>query len=355
MWDVIDHLVNYLSKVSSETRINNLSVNHRVHVFTVDSIESGIRLDKFLRNKLSPITRSFLQNLIKKGQVRVNNHTVKSGAVIKSGDQILIEFPKPEPSHIQSENIPLNIVFEDEHLLIINKPAGMVVHPGAGNRRGTLVNALLYHCTSLSGINGVLRPGIVHRLDKNTSGLLVVAKNDISHLNLSQQFETRTICRTYFAIIWGVTADKEGKIITKIGRSKRDRKKMSVKNLNGKEAITEYKLLNDYLYLSAVELTLKTGRTHQIRVHLNHINHPVFGDPDYNGRSSQLYRLPQHLYKRGITLLNGIKRQALHAKKIQFIHPVSNKNMAFESELPEDILNILVKIPNQLMFDINQE
>jgi len=328
-------------------------VNHRVHVFSVDSVESGNRLDKFLSHKLSPITRSFLQNLIKNEQVKVNNRSVKSGTIIKSGDEIKVEIPAPEPSHIQPENIPLNIVFEDEHLLIVNKSAGMVVHPGAGNRKGTLVNALLHHCTSLSGINGVLRPGIVHRLDKNTSGLLVVAKNDLSHLNLSHQFIRRTIFRTYFAIIWGVTADNEGKIVTHIGRSKRDRKKMSVSDTKGKEAITEYRLLNDYEYLSAVELTLKTGRTHQIRVHLSHINHPVFGDPEYNGRSSQLYRLPQHLQKRGTVLLNGIKRQALHAKKIQFIHPVTRKNMAFESKLPQDIQNTIDKIPDLLLLEID--
>lgn len=323
------------------------------HVYEVGSSESGIRLDKFLSSKLSPITRSFLQNLINNGQVRVNDRIVKSGYIIKLGDEIQIEIPEPEPSHIQPENIPLNITFEDEDLLVINKPAGMVVHPGTGNWKGTLVNALLFHCKSLSGINGILRPGIVHRLDKNTSGLLVVAKNDLSHSNLSRQFETKTINRTYFAIVWGVPAEKEGDIVTKIGRSRRDRKKMSVSDIQGKEAITEYKLLDDFLYLSSVELFLRTGRTHQIRVHLNHINHPVFGDPDYNGRTSQLYRLPQHLQKRGVALLNGIKRQALHARKIEFIHPVTKANMMFESKLPEDMQNIIEKIPDTLLLDFS--
>jgi 23S rRNA pseudouridine1911/1915/1917 synthase len=225
----------------------------------------------------------------------------------------------------------------------------LIVHPGAGNRKGTLVNGLLYYCKTLSGINGVLRPGIVHRLDKNTSGLLVVAKNDTSHLKLSRQFESKAITRTYNAIVWGVPSDKTGEINTQIGRSRRDRKKMTVLKERGREAITRFRIIKDYVFLAHLEVNLGTGRTHQIRVHLNYLNHPVFGDPDYNGRKSQINRLPSHLQKRGMGLLKMIDRQALHAKTLEFIHPRTNAKMVFDSNLPGDIRGILDKIPDTLM------
>ena len=319
------------------------------HQYNISVPDSGQRLDKFLSQKYSQLTRSHLKNLIENHAIEVNGCSVKSGYALKTDDIITISFPDPEPSRIIPENISLDFIYEDDDLLVINKPAGLIVHPGAGNRNGTMVNGLLYHCQTLSGINGVLRPGIVHRLDKNTSGLLVVAKNDRSHINLSRQFESKTIKRTYNAIVWGVPAQEKGEIITQIGRSRRDRKKMTVLKERGREAITQFQVIRDYAFFSYLEISLKTGRTHQIRVHLNHLNHPIFGDSDYNGRQSQIYRLPSHLQKRGMALLKNIDRQALHARILEFVHPATNKLVKFESQLPGDMLRLLEKIPEVLM------
>jgi len=323
-------------------------VNRKSSSYSIDSSLSGQRLDKFLSQLYPSVTRSHIKNLISKGDIVVNTKHVKAGYQLKENDEINVFFPKAQPSHLEPEDIPLDIIYEDKSLLVINKPAGLIVHPGAGNLNGTMVNALLFHCKNLSGINGILRPGIVHRLDKNTSGLLVVAKNDDSHVNLSKQFEQKKIRRVYHTIVWGVPG-KEGEIITQIGRSKKDRKKMTVLKNGGREAITEYRILKDLLYLSYLEIKLKTGRTHQIRVHLNHINHPVFGDPEYNGRKSQIVRLPSHLQKRGSLLLKSLNRQALHAKELQFIHPETNKLMKFDTNLPADIQNLLDTSENMLM------
>jgi 23S rRNA pseudouridine1911/1915/1917 synthase len=275
---------------------------------------------------------------------------VKSGYKLRINDKILIRLEKAQPSKILPENVPLNILYEDNHLLVINKSAGLVVHPGAGHRSGTMVNGLLFHCKTLSGINGVLRPGIVHRLDKNTSGLIVVAKTDESHVFISKQFETRDIIRTYHAFVWGVPSTNSGEIETKIDRSHRDRKKMSVTTQRGRKAITSYTIIQSFNYFSLLELTLKTGRTHQIRVHLNHINHPVFGDPDYNGRNIQLKSLPASIRNNALQLLKIIDRQALHAKKVSFIHPQRKERVSFDSELPEDMIRLkeaLINSPNQ--------
>jgi len=323
-------------------------VNQKSSIYVIDFSVSGQRLDKFLNQQYPTVTRSHLQNLISKGDVTVNTVRVKSGYQLKINDEVNIVFPEIKASHIEPQDIPLDILYEDKSILVINKPAGMIVHPGAGHYKDTLVNALLFKCKNLSGINGILRPGIVHRLDKNTSGLLVVAKNDQSHVNLSRQFEVKSISRIYHTFVWGVPG-VEGEIVTQIGRSRRDRKKMTVLKKGGREAITEYRILKDYLYLSYLEISLKTGRTHQIRVHLNHINHPVFGDPEYNGRKSQVYRLPSHLQKRGASLLKSIDRQALHAKQLQFIHPKTNKILKFDSDLPEDMQFLLDKIDDTLM------
>jgi 23S rRNA pseudouridine1911/1915/1917 synthase len=323
-------------------------VNSKSSLYKIDTSETGQRLDKFLNQKYPSLSRSHLQNLILQGSVTVNSNQVKTGYQLKSNDEVKIIFPELQASHIEPEDIQLDIIYEDKSLLVVNKPAGMIVHPGAGNISGTLVNALLYRCKNLSGINGVLRPGIVHRLDKFTSGLLVVAKNDQSHVHLSKQFEHKSIFRIYHALVWGVPGE-EGDIITQIGRSRRDRKKMTVLKNGGREAITGYRILKDYLYLSQLEISLKTGRTHQIRVHLNHINHPVFGDPDYNGRKSQIYRLPSHLQKRGSQLLKIITRQALHAKSLQFIHPETDQTVKFNSDLPSDMQQLLDKIEDTLL------
>jgi 23S rRNA pseudouridine1911/1915/1917 synthase len=240
-----------------------------------------------------------------------------------------------------AEEMPLDIVYEDRDLLVLNKPAGLVVHPGAGNRSGTLVNGLLHHCQTLSTVNGALRPGIVHRLDKNTSGLLVVAKTDSIHSSLARQFETRDIIRTYQAVVWGDFKSAEGKIESYIDRSRRNRQKMAVVKNHGKWALTTYRVLLSFKYFSFVELMLKTGRTHQIRVHLSHIHHPVLGDPEYNGRQEQLSGLPLTLRNFSISLLKRINRQALHARKLSFIHPRLQERVYFESDLPSDIQQIV--------------
>ena len=267
---------------------------------------------------------------------------------MRAGDSLRIQLQSASlADHLQAEDIPLDIVYEDEYLLVVNKPAGLVVHPGAGNRSGTMVNALLHHCRDLSTINGTLRPGIVHRLDKNTSGLLVVAKTDAIHLQLVRQFETRDITRIYQAVVWGNFRVKEGEIESLINRSKRDRQKMTVVKNHGKWALTTYKVLQSYNYFSLVELVLKTGRTHQIRVHLNHIHHPVFGDPDYNGRQNQLSQLPLSVRAKAIDLLRIINRQALHAQKLSFIHPHIQQRMDFVSILPPDIKRLLAELAIQ--------
>ena len=317
--------------------------------FIISRNHIGKRLDKFLIEEIPEKSRSSIQNSITKGEILVNNAVVKTGYKLKENDRIVININENLQERIQPEDISLNIVYEDDHLIVINKPAGMVVHPGAGNRSGTLVNALLYHCNKLSELSGSLRPGIVHRLDKDTSGLLVVAKDDFTHKKLQEQFQTREIKRVYHAIIWGVPFQKQGEIETFISRSRKDRKKMAVSDVRGKEAVTFYKLIKEFQYLSLLELKLNTGRTHQIRVHLNHLNMPVFGDPIYNGRKSQLRRLPSHLQKRGEALLKKINRQALHAKELSFIHPMKNERMEFKSELPEDMNLILNKIEDVLL------
>ena len=241
------------------------------------------------------------------------------------------------------EPIPLDIVYEDEHLLVVNKPAGMVTHPAYGNYTGTLVNALLHHCAGLSAVNDVTRPGIVHRLDKDTSGLMVVAKTDVAHVHLARQFARRTIRREYQAIVWGALAGSTGIIEANLGRSKSDRKKMAVV-AGGKPAVTEYAVLEQFPYLSLVRLRLQTGRTHQIRVHLAHIHHPVFGDPTYNGRH-MLYGPGTARQKAEVqAMLAILTRQALHARTIGFRHPATGSEVMFESDLPEDMRQVLALI-----------
>jgi 23S rRNA pseudouridine1911/1915/1917 synthase len=256
------------------------------------------------------------------------------------GEIIHVALPKTPPPDVVPENIPLTVLFEDDHLLVVNKPAGMVVHPACGNYTGTLVNALLYHCNALSAVNDATRPGIVHRLDKDTSGLLVVAKNDAVHAHLARQFARRTIEREYQAIVWGLLKERTGIIETQLGRSKSDRKKMAVV-ADGKIAITEYAVLEQFRYLSLVSLKLRTGRTHQIRVHLAHIHHPVLGDPGYGGR--QIVWGPRTPGRKAEVqrLLKVLTRQALHARTLGFVHPVSGHRMTFESPLPPDMAEAL--------------
>jgi len=307
------------------------------------------RLDVFLTHHIENATRSKVQKAVKEGFITVNGSSVKPSYKISPGEIIHVEIPKPPPPDVEPENIPLEILFEDEHLLVVNKPAGMVTHPAYGHYTGTLVNALLYHCNNqLSTLNDPTRPGIVHRLDKDTSGLLVIAKNDTCHAHLAKQFFRRTIEREYWAIVWGVfEKDKKcGLIETTLGRSKSDRKKIAVSDI-GKSAVTEYEVLKEFNYLSLIKLKLHTGRTHQIRVHLNYIGHPVFGDPTYGGRRISWGGADKEKKEEVQSLLKIITRQALHAKTIGFIHPMTKQMLRFDSNLPEDMKSVLDALKSQ--------
>ncbi|MEX0778636.1 MAG: RluA family pseudouridine synthase [Balneolales bacterium] len=304
------------------------------------------RLDKYITGFVQNATRVKVQAAIKDGHVKVNQKHEKSSYKVQPGDIIKIVLPKPPPPEAKAEEIKLNIIHEDEHVIVVDKPAGMVVHPAFGNWSGTLVNGLMYHTANLSGSNGdPIRPGIVHRLDKLTSGLLVVAKNDKAHAFLSEQFVSRKISRTYHAIVWGTPEEEEGTLTGNIGRSNRDRKIMAVVNDDqGKPATTHYKVLEYFDHLSLVEIKLETGRTHQVRVHFSHHNHSVFGDTTYGGdsvrygsNSGSRKKMFEHLFKR-------LDRQCLHAKKLEFIHPETKETVMFESELPGDFNNVLDKL-----------
>ena len=293
--------------------------------------ESGERIDKFICSQLGELTRSAVQKLIEEGNVKVNGADVSKNYKSKEGDELEIIIPDAEPLDAEAEDIPLEIVYEDDDLLVVNKPKGMVVHPANGNYTGTLVNALLHHCEgSLSGINGVIRPGIVHRIDKDTSGLLIVAKNDAAHLSLAAQIKEHSFTRAYEAVLYGNLKEDEITVNQPIGRSPKDRKKMAVTFKNSKNAITHFKVIKRYGDFTHVRCVLETGRTHQIRVHSAFIGHPVAGDEVYGP-------------KKVITQLGG---QCLHAKQIGFIHPKTGEYMEFESELPEYFKNFLKRLEN---------
>jgi 23S rRNA pseudouridine1911/1915/1917 synthase len=301
------------------------------------------RLDLFLTHHVENATRTKVQAAIRAGYVLVDGAPARSSHPVAPGEVIHVTLPKSPPPEVVPEPISLDIVYEDEHLLVVNKPAGMVTHPAHGNYTGTLVHALLYHCASLSAVPDATRPGIVHRLDKDTSGLLVVAKTDAAHAHLARQFARRTIRREYQAIIWGAFARPTGIIEANLGRSKSDRKKMAVVQ-DGKHAVTEYTVLERFPYLSLVRLRLQTGRTHQIRVHLAHVQHPVFGDPTYNGRRI-LYGPGSVRQKAEVqAMLEILNRQALHARTIGFRHPATGAEVSFESSLPEDMTRVLARI-----------
>lgn len=328
----------------------------RVFEIEVPSGKQRERLDVFLTRYIENATRSKVQKAIEQGFVLVDGKQAKASHKVSAGETIHITLPKPPPPRVVPENIPLDIVYEDDYLLVVNKPAGMVTHPAYGNYSGTLVNALLYHCGQrLSGLAGegsasaatvppeFVRPGIVHRLDKDTSGLMVVAKDDYTHANLAKQFSDRMIEREYWAIVWGLFKKPRGVIEASLGRSKSDRKKIAV-IAGGKAAVTEYEVLEAFEFLSLVKLKLKTGRTHQIRVHLHHTGHPVFGDPTYGGRRIA-WNPPAvkggEIKERVQNLLKQINRQALHAKTIGLIHPRHKRFMKFDSELPGDMKTVL--------------
>jgi 23S rRNA pseudouridine1911/1915/1917 synthase len=301
------------------------------------------RLDKFLTQYIGNVSRARLQKLIDEGNVLVNGRPAKASHLILPYEKIEICIPKPQKIDILPENIPLNILYEDKHLLVLNKEAGTVVHPAFANYSGTLVNALLYHCGELSSIGGKQRPGIVHRLDKDTSGLMVVAKDDETHRDLSRQFSEKQTEREYRAVVWGHFKKRKGRIESYIARSPKDRTRMTVQK-TGKLAVTNYEVLEEMLLFSYVKLNLKTGRTHQIRVHLSYQGHPVFGDMTYGGRNRQLGALSNKQRQFAVELLQQMKRQALHAKTLGFTHPIKNEFMRFDSELPEDMQLLLKRI-----------
>ncbi len=287
----------------------------------------GIRLDKWLVTQNLELTRTVVQNLIENGGITVNEKNVSKNYKQKKGDSISIVIPEPVELNTEPENIPLDIVYEDNSLLVVNKPKGMVVHPAPGNYSGTLVNALLYHCgDSLSGINGVIRPGIVHRIDKNTSGLLIVAKTDNAHKFLAEQIKEHSFTREYECIACGKFKDIEGTIDAPIGRNLNDRKKMCVTEKNSKNAVTHYSVIEQFEKYAHVKCRLETGRTHQIRVHLSYKGHAVLGDDVYGKE------------------FKGIEGQCLHAKKIGFIHPDTNEYMEFDSQLPDYFLDVLRRV-----------
>ncbi len=288
---------------------------------------AGTRIDKYISDNIAELTRSAVQGLIASESVLADGKTISKNYKLRGNETITVEIPEPQPMDAVAEDIPLEIVYEDDDLLVVNKPKGMVVHPAHGNYTGTLVNALLHHCgDSLSGINGVIRPGIVHRIDKNTSGLLIVAKNDKSHIHLAEQIKEHSFTREYEAVAVGYFKEPEGTVDAPIGRHKTDRKKMCVTTENSRNAVTHYSVIKQYGGYVHVRLRLETGRTHQIRVHLSHIGHPVLGDDVY-GKS----------YK-------GLEGQCLHARKIGFIHPSTGEYMEFTSELPEYFKSILNKL-----------
>ena len=291
------------------------------------------RLDKAICTLDDTLTRAAAVRLTESGDVTLNGKTASKSDKVKTGDIVEITYPEPVSSEAVPQDIPLDIIYEDDDLLVVNKPKGMVVHPAAGNPDGTLVNALLYHCgDSLSGIGGVVRPGIVHRIDKDTSGLLMVAKNDTAHLKLSEQIKEHSFTREYEAVIIGHLKEQKGSIDAPIGRSKNDRKKMAVTELNSKNAVTRYEVLEEYPGFSYVRLRLETGRTHQIRVHMAYLGHPLAGDGVYGGRNAE-------------RIMEG--GQCLHARKIGFIHPTTGKYMEFTSPLPEYFTNFLEKLRNE--------
>lgn len=306
-----------------------------------------LRLDKYITQFIQNATRNKVQEGIRNGWVRVNGILEKASYRVQPGDQIIIIIPKKPPPEAVAENIPLNIVHEDRELIVVDKPAGMVVHPSYGNWTGTLVNALLFHTGNLSKVQGEenLRPGIVHRLDKDTSGLLVVAKNDAAHHHLSKQFAAKTVQRTYCALIWGLPQKDEDTIIQPVGRDPSDRKKMAVvKEGRGKPAITHYKVLKRYDHLSLVDVTLETGRTHQIRVHLSWQGHPVLGDPGYSGNAVRYGPNTGSRKAMFQNIFSELGRQCLHARSLGFEHPVTGEWLQFSSPIPDDMKKAIEKI-----------
>lgn len=310
----------------------------------IDQQQANERLDIFLTALIPDHTRSYFTRHIKSGEISVNSVKVKPGYILQADDKIAMDIAE-NVSHLEPTEMTLDIVFEDEDILVVNKPAGLTVHPGNGTDADTLVNGLLFYTQQLALKGQSDRPGIVHRLDKNTSGLMVVAKNDKAHAGLRKQFDTKEIFRIYWALVWGIPKEQKGTIHTFISRSRKDPTRMAVTK-TGREAITHWKVIKEFSHLALLQLNLDTGRTHQIRLHMNWLGNPVVGDDDYNGRDSQLARLPDNLRKRGQHLLKLLPDQFLHAKELSFIHPVTKKRVHFKSDLPANLQLALDKLPD---------
>ena len=298
--------------------------------YIVEKNDENKRLDAYVSQINNKITRTAAQRLIEENHILVNSKQQKVSYKVKMGDIITIEQPTPKEIELKAENIPIDIIYEDDNIIVVNKPKGMVVHPANGNPNGTLVNAIMAICKdSLSGIGGEIRPGIVHRLDKDTSGLLIIAKNDEAHVNMSEQIKNHEVKKTYIALVRGVIKENEATIDMPIGRSQSDRKKMVV-NKNGKNAVTHIKVLKRYEKYTLLEINIETGRTHQIRVHLSHIGYPIVGDYTYSNGKNEF----------------GIIGQCLHAKRLEFKHPITQKEMKLEAPLPKYFEEILKKLDN---------
>ena len=308
-----------------ESIANGISDEREILIITEN--EAGQRADVALAAMLE-LTRSNMQKLLDEGRAVKGAKVIKSNYKLKLGDEIIVTLPEPQPLDVQPENIPLDIIYEDEDVVVVNKARGMVVHPAAGNYSGTLVNALLYHCKNLSGINGVIRPGIVHRLDKDTSGIMICAKNDAAHVSLSEQIQSKSAQRTYLAVVRGNLKTDSGVIETQIARDKDDRKKMAVVKEGGRNAVTEYEVVERFGKYTIVKCKLKTGRTHQIRVHMEYLGYPLVGDPKYSPMKTPF----------------SINGQALHSLTLAFDHPRTGERMEFEAKLPEDLHKVVTRL-----------
>lgn len=312
-----------------DPRNREMEKDSNVFEFIVEEDMKGTRLDVVLSLVIEEASRNHLQKLIDIGRVEVNGDSAVSKKYkVKTGDKVKITIPEPVHLNVLPEDIPIDIVYEDEDVLVVNKPKGMVVHPAAGNYTGTLVNAILYHCKTLSSINGVIRPGIVHRIDKDTSGLLMIAKNDTAHRSLAEQLSAHSITRAYRAIVYNNFQSDEGTVDAPIGRDPKNRLKMAVTPINGKGAVTHYRVLQRFGSFTYIEARLETGRTHQIRVHMAHINHPLLGDAVYGPKKKAL----------------GVETQMLHAKLLGFRHPRTGKYMEFDSPLPQEFAAVIKKL-----------
>jgi len=312
----------------------------------VANSDQGQRLDVLVASHLSDCSRSFAASLISNAQIRVDGQPKKPGYRVKAGDKIEGQIPAPEPIGFKPEPIEINRLYEDKHLVVINKPPGLVVHPAPGHYSGTLVNALLYHCPDLKGIGGALRPGIVHRLDKDTSGALVVAKSGDAHEHLARQFKARTVQKTYLTLVFGEFGATDGTIRLSIGRHPTDRKRMSTKSRKRREAETQWKICEQFKGITLLELHLKTGRTHQIRVHCAAIEHPIVGDSVYRPRKllKNITKTYPALPASMVDAVKAVKRQMLHAWRLGFIHPKTGEKMVFEAPMPQDMEELLNKL-----------